>query len=401
MIVKIYDFNFVSEDAEKIRIKNLSEEDRFQYFFMDGKEDTLYVGNMYYFDKEVEYNNSFEQELMKKYSIVDYKLLIYNQINSFIKEKTMRLYLDNNYSRYELYNNIREDYIEQLNNNKDYSVRYTEVITKDSKLVCDTDIGYKIIFNPYKQEIENLEEIYKQGYFNRIINNNLILLEIKHKKAPPFVTNIYNISNFLKDKQSINVVFRDNSKVKVNARFNNIFYLRNNVIELNIYNNENYGLKDMKALMYNRTELKIEPSDFENLKEQIIQTSADMISFKIDEMKEKLYYDFSKYCDKFTYYLPSTIENCIQYITSIDEENKQIELSNLTKEKRDYPEWYSSEFDILWNNYNMIKLLENATSIEDIKEVAKETGDNELMKIYYVLEGEEYDDMQEDEEEII
>lgn len=43
MIIKIGKFNFVSENKEEFRLFQDNSYSMFSYFYMDGKEDTLYV----------------------------------------------------------------------------------------------------------------------------------------------------------------------------------------------------------------------------------------------------------------------------------------------------------------------------------------------------------------------
>ena len=70
----------------------------------------------------------------------------------------MKLYMDNNYSRYDLYNNIDFYDLTNLKNNNEIDMRYTEKITCDNKIVYEINNGYKLVFDPYSEEIENIEE---------------------------------------------------------------------------------------------------------------------------------------------------------------------------------------------------------------------------------------------------
>jgi len=398
MEIKIGKFNFVSNGSE-FDLEDFDLKSRFDFFYVDNKKDTLYVNDRTNFDRANQYNLKFEQELLGKFYIIDYRMLIRNKINTFIKEKTMKHYLDNNYSRYDLYNNIDFKKIRDLENERNCSFNFREKITPENRLMYQIDGGYKLFFEPYTEKIENLEEVYKQGLFDKTIKNNLILLEIEKKKAPLYVTHIKEIQNFLKDKQTINVMFKDENKIKVEANIEDILYIRKNEISLNVSGNKKYELKDLESLIFNRTEFKIDIDKLIDLKAQIIQTPADMLSFKIDEMKQNLYYAYSEFEAKQSYHVPSTLEGCISRIADINKRNNQREKEFSIKLKEEYPNWYTEEFKELLKEYERIELLKNAICIDDIKKVAIETGDKELQRIYYILEGEELDEAKEEESE--
>lgn len=399
MEIKIGKFNFVSAGSE-FDLEEFDLKSRFDFFYVDNKKDTLYVNDRTNFDRANQCDLKFEQELLRKFLIIDYRMLIRNKINTFIKEKTIKHYLDNNYSRYDLYNNIDFREIRDLENEKNCRFDFREKITPENKLMYQIAGGYKLFFDPYSEKVENLEEVYKQGLFDRTIKNNLILLEIEKKKAPLYVTYIKEIQDFLKDKQTINVMFKDGNKIKVDADIEDILYIRNNEISLNISGHKEYELKDLESLVFNRTEFKIDTNKLINLKAQIIQTPADMLSFKIDEMEQNLYRAYSKFESKQSYNIPVTLEGCISKISDIDKKNNQREKNDFMYVKEEYPNWYTEEFKELLKEHDRIELLKNAICIEDIKEVAIETGDKELQRIYYILEGEELEEIEEESEGI-
>lgn len=399
MEIKIGKFNFVSDGSE-FDLEEFDLKSRFDFFYVDNKKDTLYVNDRTNFDRANQCDLKFEQELLRKFLIIDYRMLIRNKINTFIKEKTIKHYLDNNYSRYDLYNNIDFRDIRDLENEKNCRFDFREKITPENKLMYQIAGGYKLFFEPYSEKVENLEEVYKQGLFDRTIKNNLILLEIEKKKAPLYVIHIKEIQDFLKDKQTINVMFKDGNKIKVDADIEDILYIRNNEISLNISGHKEYELKDLESLVFNRTEFKIDTNKLINLKAQIIQTPADMLSFKIDEMEQNLYRAYSKFESKQSYNIPVTLEGCISKISDIDKRNNQREKNDFIYVKEEYPNWYTEEFKELLKEHDRIELLKNAICIDDIKEVAIETGDKELQRIYYILEGEELEETEEESEGI-
>lgn len=397
MNIKIWNFNFVSDNAGSLTLDGYDFSTRFDRFYMDGKEDTLYVGDMWRFENADKYNHRFEQELSKKYYILDYHLLIKNKINAFIKEKTMKLYMDNNYSRYDLYNNIDFYDLTNLKNNNEIDMRYTEKITCDNKIVYEINNGYKLVFDPYSEEIENIEELYNAKYFDKFIKNNLILMEIQNKKAPDFVLHLIEINEFLNGKMTVNVLFNDGSKEKVEASVGSILRIRGNNTELSYRLDDNHKLEELKKITYNKKELDIDINKLMNLKEQIKKTPADMLRFKVDEMRDSLYNKFNEFKKNNEFYYYSDLKSCIDKIKEIDKRNSLLEEKVSEDNKESYPEWYTEEFKQLWDEYDLINSLSKAQNIDEIKHVASETGDNELKKICSLLENtqNEYEDEEE------
>ena len=146
-------------------------------------------------------------------------------------------------------------------------------------------------------------------------------------------------------------------------------------------------LEDLKAVTFNKSEVTIHSEDFSDIEKQILKTIEDKILYKIDELKEKLRYNFDdyKYKDENRYYIPDTIEECIKEIITLEKNN----FKEKENQREKYPVWYSKEFINLWQDYERIKTLENTSSLEDVKEEVIKTGDEELKKIYLMLGGEE------------
>lgn len=234
MKIKIRNFNFIN-DSPNVITGNI-EDNELDYFYLDGKEDTLFIRSSYKFDnaKKEEFMNieefNFERDLLKKYRVVNYHKEIKNQINNFIQEKSIEKFINKNYSRYDLYNDISIDDILLLNNNKEYSFGYGSTITKD---IQNNRIKINdFIYNPYSEKIDNLEEMYEKGKFNAQIRTNLILLEIEKNLAPEFINTILKIDEFLKGKQTINVLLKNDEKVKIDSCLSDLLYFNNNNISL-------------------------------------------------------------------------------------------------------------------------------------------------------------------------
>lgn len=398
MIIKTGKFNFIFKDEGTMELYPIID-NRFNYFYMDGKEDTLYVNSRFYFDNVDKTDSIFEKELIKKFYVIDYTLLIRNLINRFIREKAYNLFVNNNYSRYDLYNEIDISKVENLERNAKYNDSFHTLISDSNKIMCNFEDGFKIYFDPYSEKLDNLEEIYKNGYFNSEIKANLTLLEIQQNKAPQFIMEILKINNFLKNKKNITLAFSDGNKIKKEALIYSFLDSYKNEIQVNVGNN--YKIQDLKSIIFNKSELPISCENLMNLKNQIQTTAEDRLLFKIDDMKQELQEDFYNYQDglklEVTRFMPSLLESCIYQIKEIESKNLEIEQGNLEGEKIKYPEWYSEEFTDLWKKYEQIRELETACTIEDIKEVVQETGDNELQQIYYMFKGEEEEDGEEEE----
>lgn len=389
MIIKIGKFNFVSENKEEFRLFQDNSYSMFSYFYMDGKEDTLYVHSRSDFDKENKEYYKFEQELLKRYYILEYSSLIHNRIQKFISDKTFEIFKNNNYSSYELYKDISIRKLQSLDTDIKCSLSYnTKINFNTSKLVYALDNGDSIIFDPYTEEIHNLEELYKKGLFDNEIKAGLILKEIQHKKAPKFILKLAEINTFLKEKKNVNLIFNDGNKIKTEAELDEIFNIYGKKISLHSSNE----LENLNAVTFNKSEVTINSEDFSDIEKQIIRTTEDIILHKVDQLKEELKDKFDKYRNETEYYMPDTIKECIERITTLEKNNFKIEQE---QEKEKYPGWYSKEFTNLWQDYERIKTLENVDNLEDIKDEAIKTEDEELKKIYYMFGGEEDEESEE------
>ncbi len=393
MIIKVGKFNFLSKNKKEFSLLDYDIKSKFNYFYMEGKEDTLYVNSRNNFENKYAEYYKFEQELLKKYYILDYSLLIHNRIQEFIDKKINNIFNTNNYAGYELYKNISIRNIKKLENDMKCSFSYSTKINFDTnKIIYALDNGSSIIFDPYTEKIDNLEELYDKGLFYSEIKAGLILKEIQYKKAPEFIMKLAEIDTFLKGKKNVNLIFNDGKKIKVEAELDEIFniYNYNNEINLCSQGTTDYKLKDLKAIGFNRSEVTIDSKEFINIEKQILRTTEDLILHKAEQLKKELKDNFDEYRKEIEYYMPDTIEECIARITTLEKNNSKIE-----QEQEKYPHWYSKEFTNLWQDYERIKTLENVNSLEDIKEEAIKTEDEELKKIYYMLEGEKEEESEE------
>lgn len=120
MNIKIEKFNFINNRENRIFLSGYDiDEKLFNYFYLDGKKDTLYVSSRDNFDT-TEYN--LEKELSKNFLILDYNMEIKNAVNRFINDKARQIYRTESYSRYKLYKDISLSEILSLDVNSKFSL---------------------------------------------------------------------------------------------------------------------------------------------------------------------------------------------------------------------------------------------------------------------------------------
>lgn len=404
MNIKIGKFNFIN-DQKYIEYYSVNM-DLFNYFYLDGKEDTLYVKFRDFFDK-IENNKyseyNLEKELSKKFLILDYNMEIKNVVNRFINDKTRQIYRTESYSRYELYKDISLNEILSLDKNSEFLLGNTYdsyIDVKDTKIIVD---GLKL--DPYTQVISNLEDFYKNGRFNDKIKATLIKLELKDNIAPKFVSTLIEINNFLQNKNSVNILFKDCEKTKIESKFNSFLHSNHNIIKLSFsdktYNSfkksnsniniNNLKLGDLQSLSYGKEVLNIEPKNLENIINQIVISPKDKLLYRLDVIEKNINEDYSKIY-KENLNLPSdlkTINNLdelesITYGTGIKEIDNKI--SDLSKKLYD------------------INLIRNTDNVEDFNYAIKDLNDYELNSIanikLYITSNEKNEESNEDENDL-
>ena len=191
MIIKIGKFNFVSENKEEFRLFQDNSYSMFSYFYMDGKEDTLYVHSRSDFDKENKEYYKFEQELLKRYYILEYSSLIHNRIQKFISDKTFEIFKNNKdvmkyinenetagrchmnvealssiFPKYYTISSLLESYYEgYYYHSYTYNQCENLVIDASSRIVCSKD-DYDRLMCP--QEIMRIKNSKLSKYFKKI-----------------------------------------------------------------------------------------------------------------------------------------------------------------------------------------------------------------------------------------
>lgn len=384
MKIKIGNFNFISNHDNKLNSYTDMRE-YLNYFYLDGQEDKLYVNSNYYFDSD---KYPYEKELLSKYQIVNYLDAIKNDVDKFVKNIAWNKFKDKDYIRYYLYNNISIDEITKVNNSINYEFDYSNGKITDfdsNRIIIDG-----IIYNPYTNKIDNLEELYKNGKFNSLIDNNIINFEIENGKAPDFIYEILKIKDFIEDKEYINIKYKDNSKEKIKT----YHFLDKYKNKISFHSNRDY--KQIDSISFNRKEMPINVEKLEYIENQIIETPTDKLLFKKDELYNDIFTEYRNYREKFKedYYkknneacdIPDYIQYALNEITRDD-------ISGIKKK----PEWYSEELEKLFEKYTAIKQLNDLETIEDLKEIAIELNDAELMETYKWFEAVQQEE-EEDEE---
>lgn len=401
MKIKIGNFNFISESENEYSKYHEIEKDM-EYFYLDGKEDTLFVTYIIKFEREKNGQEvpEFEKELMNKFNIVD----IYNeakkQIREFINNKVNTIYDNKLYSKYELYKELDFSDISNLEEESKFNFNYEDYLKLDFE---NNKINFgEFQYNPYTQKIENLEEMIDKKVFNKKIKVGLILKEIQNKIAPPYIYEVRKINEFLKDKENVNLIFKDMEKFKSRSSMSYFLEYRNGKININLghkegknFSNANpnkdidmINLKNFKGLSYGRNILEIDNMALLNINMQIAMTLEDKLKQRIDFLKEDIkenYYEYRNKIETEIYNVPYTLEDAIYRI------------KNNAGAKEDI-EWYNKELKEIIHKNNLINFLSEAKTIEDIKDVCVELGDNELQNIYYGLLYEE-ENCEENEEE--
>ena len=406
MNIKIGKFNFINNKDSKIYFNGYDLDfNLFNYFYLDGKEDTLYVSSRDNFDKiddpgYSEYN--LEKELSKKFYILDYNTEVENAVNSFIKDKARQIYRSESYSNYKLYNNISLNEIISVEENSKFSLGSTYdsyIDVKNSEIVI-----YGIKLNPYTQVITNLEDFYKNGRFDEVIKANLIKLELQDNIAPKFVSTLIEINNFFKNKNNVNLLIKGCEKFKIEPYIRSFLDFRNNNIELDLSyksernfkkNNMNIEprkieLEDLQGLSYGKEILNIEPKNLENIINQIVLSPKDKLFYRLDKIEENINNKYRNiYKENMDLNLPSNLKTP----KNLDE-LERITYGTGDKGIDDKIYEYTKQL------YD-IELIKNTDSVEEFNKAIKDLNDNELNSIIdinsYITSNEKSEETEEDE----
>ncbi len=327
---------------------------------------------------------------------------IKNAVNRFINDKARQIYRTESYSRYKLYKDISLSEILSVDKNSKFSLRHTYdsyIDVEDNKIIVD---GIKL--DPYTQVILNLEDFYKNGRFNNEIKATLIKLELQDNIAPKFVSTLIEINNFLQNKNSVNILFKNCEKAKIEPRFRLFLYFGHNNIELSlsekVYNSlkklnsnidiNNLKLEDLQGLSYGKELLNIEPKNLENIINQIVISPKDKLFYRLDVLEKNINEDYSKiYNENVNLNLPINLKTIkkleelesIAYGTGIKEIDNKI--SDLSKKLYD------------------IDIIRNTDNVEEFNSAIKDLNDYELNSIAniksYITSNEESEETEEDE----
>lgn len=388
MNIKIGKFNFVNSEKEILYLNDSSLSNKLQYFFMDGKEDTIFVNDRSVFDTPYQDIGKFEKDLLKNHYVIEYSSLIKNLINKFTKSKAIEIYMNNQYSKYNLYKNTSIGTIQNLEKIRKCDFFFRRSINNDNKLIVHANYDYDIVFDPYNEKIDNLEELYEKGVFNKEIKANLILLEIEDGVAPKFVEELTQINKFFENKKTVNLKCNGFENFKVDAKLDSLFELRNNEISIKLKNQseneEKMKIENLREFSYNNNSFRINYNNLINIPKQIAITLNDKIEYKIDQIKNTISQEFSKEKIKLEFEnyslnmtVPSTVEQAISTIREI--ENSSIE------KNFNYPNWYTDEMKEILQKEELLNELINSNGQEKFISIGRKLAyicnDHELDKI--------------------
>lgn len=386
MKIKIGNFNFINDLENKLRNFNeLQYND--DYFWLDGKENKLFAINTTKFEQE-KYGHSipdFEKKLMERFEIVPFYKEVTKEINDYVEKKVENLVKSQNYSKYNLYKDIDLREISALKYNQDFKFEYEDhfAFNFDTNKI---EIGL-FRYNPYTEKIDNIEEC--ENRLKDIIKKKIILKEIEKGIVPKFVTEVMKINDFLEFKKSCFLIFNGtDEKLPLKHPYtSSIVGIWKNNITLESYD-DRFELQDLKGLMYGKSFFEINSENLMNIDKQIAISLEDRLAQRIDLLKDEIENEYSNYRRKNEreyYDMPYTMENVVK---------KEL---NCSEEK---PKWFTKEVQEMSHKYKMLNYLQKAQTIEEIKEVCVELGDNELQNIYYGMKYEEEDYEEEEETSI-
>ena len=132
MKIKIGNFNFIFNMENKLRdFIELQYKD--YYFWLDGKEDSLYVTNISNFEKNIYRQDipEYEKELKSKYKIISIYREITKQVNLYIDNKVEEFFKNRNYSKYELYKNIELRELNCLKDDSKFKIEFKDEFMLD------------------------------------------------------------------------------------------------------------------------------------------------------------------------------------------------------------------------------------------------------------------------------
>jgi len=375
MKIKIGNFNFINNLENKLgSFGELQYKDN--YFWLDGKENKLFALSTTEFEQK-KYGYSipdFEKQLMERFEIIPFYKMATKEINDYIRKKAENLVNTQNYSRYNLYKDINLTTISDLKYKNEFKFDYGDHFSFnfDTNKIEIGDFKY----NPYNEKIDNIEEC--ENRLKDVLKKNIILKEIEKGIAPKFITEIMKINDFLEFKKSCSLIFSGtNEKFPLKQPYtSNIVELWKNRITLKSYNDK-FKIQDLKGLMYGKNFFEINTINLMNIDKQIATSFEDRLQQRIDILKDEIQEEYSNYRYKngVEYYeMPYSIDDMVRKVSNCEKEDLK---------------WFTKEVEEMNHTYQLLSYLEKSQTIEEIKEICEELGDNELQKIYYGMKDEE------------
>lgn len=386
MKIKIGNFNFINKLENKMHnFEDLRYADN--YFWLDGKENKLFVLDMSNFEiSDKERIPEFEKILKERFEIVPLYRRAKEEINNYINKKVENLINMQNYSKYHLYKDMRLSEILDLKNNTNFAFSFDDYyyVNFDTNKI---EIG-KFRYNPYNEKIENIEEC--ENRLEAILKKKIILKEIEKGIAPKFITEIMKIDDFLKDKKSCYLIFNgiDEKYPLKKAVTSDVVQLWEGQITLESYSDK-FELKDLKGLLYGKNFQEVNPINLMNIDKQIAVSLEDRLEQRIDLLKkkeEKNYGIYSKKNEREYYDIPIDLDTVIKNMSYYQE--------------KELPGWLTKKVEEMCYKYNLLNYLSEVNDLEEIKNICIELKDKELQSIVYnMMNEEEYYTENEDSQE--
>lgn len=360
MKIEIEKFNFISDTPHDITQEFNQLKQYLYYFYLKDKNNTMFFYGRHR-------DGKLEEKVGNKYRMVNICEDVEKQINEFIKKQVEER--KNKYSVYDLYKGFSPTTIDSLREKSKFNLEHDDKYVPDLKL---NKIYLGVFqYNPYTEKVENLDDLFKQGFFKKQIYSILIQKEIESGIAPPYIYEYKKIMDFLKNKESVTLIFKDFEKFKVKANVSNFLCCIDNDIRIRLpYLEERSFLRanpgkdekmlninDLKGISYGKNILEIDNKALKNISKQLseidknIEKKQQSLKKDINDysewIKNKITEDLTNgWISKLSYqFLMENIvdlsEKCFKQLKSnmtLEEELNMIDknISNILKERPEY-----------------------------------------------------------------
>ncbi len=295
MKIEIEKFNFVSDTPYDITREFNQLKQYLYYFYLKDKNNT-----MFFYGKHRD--AKFEKKVENKYRMVNICEDVEKQTNEFIQKQVEKR--KNKYSVYDLYKNFSPTTIYSLREKSELNLEYDDKYVPDLK--SNKIYLGKFQYNPYTEKVENLDDLFKQGFFKKEIDSALILKEIESGIAPSYIYEYKRIMDFLKNKESVNLIFKNFEKFKVKANISNFLCCIDNDIRIRLpylegrsflranpgKDEQMLNINDLKGISYGKNILEINNKSLKNISMQLSEIDKNR-----EKNKQSLKKDINDYSE--------------------------------------------------------------------------------------------------------